>query len=47
MLLDFFYHLRERGLPVSIQEHLTLLDALCKGIMPPTLTTSIISPDWY
>lgn len=37
MLLDFFYHLRERGLPVSIQEHLTLLDALCKGIMPPTL----------
>lgn len=37
MLLDFFYHLRSRGLPVSIQEHLTLLDALRRGIMPPTL----------
>lgn len=46
MLLDFFYHLRERGLPVSIQEHLTLLDALCKGIMPPRWTIFTICPDW-
>ena len=28
MLLDFFYALREAGLPVSLKEHLTLLEAL-------------------
>lgn len=28
MLLDFFYALREAGLPVSLKEHLTLLQAL-------------------
>ncbi len=31
MFIDFFYHLRERGLPVSITEFLTLLEALQKG----------------
>ena len=28
MLLDFFYALRDAGLPVSLKEHLTLLQAL-------------------
>ncbi len=28
MLIDFFYQLRQGGLPVSLTEHLTLLDAL-------------------
>ena len=37
MLTDFFYHLRAHKLPVSVQEYLTLLEALQKSIMPPTL----------
>ncbi|HEY9278965.1 MAG TPA: VWA domain-containing protein [Eoetvoesiella sp.] len=37
MLTDFFYHLRAHKLPVSVQEYLTLLDALHTGLMPPTL----------
>lgn len=37
MLLDFFYHLREHRLPVSVNEYLTLLRALQSNIMPPTL----------
>ncbi len=37
MLLDFFYHLRARNLPVSVQEHLALLDALRQGLMPLSL----------
>lgn len=31
MFVDFFYHMRERGLPVSITEWLTLISALSKG----------------
>ncbi|NYT58782.1 VWA domain-containing protein [Alcaligenaceae bacterium] len=37
MLTDFFYHLRARKLPVSVQEYLTLLNVLQARIMPPTV----------
>lgn len=37
MLIDFFYHLRQHKLPVSIPEYLTLLDALRANVMPPSL----------
>ncbi|MCC2594997.1 hypothetical protein LKR43_01450 [Pusillimonas sp. MFBS29] len=37
MLTDFFYHLRARKLPVSVQEYLTLLKLLQARIMPPTV----------
>src|SRR3546814_15797710 len=37
MLIDFFYHLRARKLPVSVQEYLTLLQALKNGLMAPTI----------
>lgn len=37
MLIDFFYHLRNHKIPVSIKEFLTLLDALRQPIMAPTL----------
>jgi uncharacterized protein with von Willebrand factor type A (vWA) domain len=38
MLIDFFYHLRAHKLPVSIQEYLTLLEAMqAKGIASATL----------
>jgi len=37
MLTDFFYHLRAHRLPVSVQEYLTLLEALQSGVMPPSL----------
>ncbi|TAM90417.1 MAG: VWA domain-containing protein [Candidimonas sp.] len=37
MLTSFFYHLRANKLPVSVQEYLTLLDALRCRLMPPTL----------
>lgn len=33
MLLDFFYHLKSNKLPVSIREHLTLLEALDKEVI--------------
>ncbi|MFD2520457.1 vWA domain-containing protein [Emticicia soli] len=33
MLLDFFYHLKSNRLPVSIREHLTLLEALDKEVI--------------
>lgn len=33
MLLDFFYHLKSNKLPVSLREHLTLLEALVKEII--------------
>jgi uncharacterized protein with von Willebrand factor type A (vWA) domain len=32
MFLDFFYKLREARLPVSVQEYLTLIEALDKGV---------------
>ncbi|QII84100.1 VWA domain-containing protein [Bordetella hinzii] len=37
MLTDFFYHLRAHRLPVSVNEYLTLLEALRAQVMPPTL----------
>lgn len=37
MLIDFFYLLRARGLPVGTTEYLTLLDALSKGLMQQSL----------
>ncbi|MDS1140812.1 hypothetical protein RE432_10225 [Pusillimonas sp. SM2304] len=37
MLTDFFYHLRARKLPVSVQEYLTLLSVLQARVMPPTV----------
>lgn len=37
MLTDFFLHLRSRGLPVSLQELLTLLDALQEQVIEPSL----------
>ncbi len=35
MLINFFYHLRASRLPVSINELLTLLAALKKGVIRP------------
>ncbi len=37
MLLDFFYHLRERGLSPSTREFLTLLEALKAGVIGPSV----------
>ena len=37
MLIDFFYHLRAHKLPVSVNEYLTLVNALRQDLMPPTL----------
>jgi uncharacterized protein with von Willebrand factor type A (vWA) domain len=37
MLIDFFYHLRAARLPVSIKELLTLLEALQKDVVRPSL----------
>src|SRR5690606_4845998 len=37
MLLDFFYHLRRSGIPVSVQEYLTLLETLRAGVMLPSV----------
>ena len=37
MLADFFYHLRHHKLSVSVQEYLTLLEALSTPLMPPSL----------
>ena len=35
MLIDFFYTLRAAGLPVSVKELLTLLEALKIGLIGP------------
>ncbi len=37
MLIDFFYHLRAHQLPVSVQEYLTLLEALKKTTIGPSI----------
>jgi len=37
VLLDFFYHLRRSGLPVSVQEYLTLLETLRTDVMQPSV----------
>ena len=38
MFVDFFYHLRKRGIPVSPTEFLTLLEALEEGLAASSLT---------
>lgn len=38
MFIDFFYHLRDRGLPIGVTEFLTLLEALSKGLARESLT---------
>ncbi len=38
MFIDFFYHLRDRGLPLGVTEFLTLLDALSEGLARESLT---------
>jgi uncharacterized protein with von Willebrand factor type A (vWA) domain len=38
MLTGFFFHLRDTGLKVSIQEFLALLDALAMGVLGPRAT---------
>lgn len=37
MLIDFFYHLRQARLPVSIKEFLTLLEGLQKQVVAPSI----------
>ena len=37
MLIDFFYTLRAAKLPVSVKEYLTLLEALKKGVIGPSV----------
>jgi len=37
MLIDFFYALRDAGVPVTIREFLTLLEALQRGVTGPSL----------
>ena len=37
MLIDFFLHLRQAKLPVSIKEYLTLIEALQKGVIGPSV----------
>ena len=39
MLIDFFYTLRAAKLPVSVKEYLTLLEALDKGVVGPSVAT--------
>lgn len=45
MLIDFFYALRAADLPVSVTEHLTLLQALQKGVLGPAAPHSSDSSD--
>ena len=37
MLLDFFYHLRQRGLKPGTREFLTLLEALKADVISPSI----------
>ena len=37
MLIDFFYHLRDKRVPVSVTEFLTLLEGLRAGVCPPSI----------
>ena len=39
MLIDFFYTLRAAKLPVSVKEYMTLLEALEKGVVGPSVAT--------
>ena len=38
MFIEFFYQLRDRGLPLGVTEFLTLLEALSKGLARESLT---------
>ncbi|MFB6347558.1 MAG: VWA domain-containing protein [bacterium] len=38
MFIEFFYHLRDRGLPLGVTEFITLLDALSEGLARGSLT---------
>ena len=38
MFINFFYILRHYGVPVSITEWMTLMEALSRGLFPPSLT---------
>jgi len=38
VFIDFFYHLRDRGLPLGVTEFITLLDALADGLARESLT---------
>jgi hypothetical protein len=44
MLLDFFYSLRQAKLPVSVTEYLSLLGALQKGVIGPSLQVGVDQP---
>ena len=37
MLIDFFLHLRKAKLPVSINEHLLLLEAMAARVIEPSI----------
>ncbi|MCK9510697.1 MAG: VWA domain-containing protein [Pigmentiphaga sp.] len=37
MLIDFFTHLRDHQVPVTVREYLTLLEALQRNVIPPSL----------
>ena len=37
MLIDFFLHLRQAKLPVSIKEYLTLVEAIGKNVIGPSV----------
>lgn len=37
MLADFFTHVRAHQVPASIREYLTLLEALHKQVIPPSI----------
>jgi len=37
MLIDFFTHLRDHQVPVTVREYLTLLEALQRQVIPPSL----------
>ncbi|HBP31191.1 MAG: vWA domain-containing protein [Advenella sp.] len=37
MFIDFFYHLKNHKIPVSVKEYLTLLEVLRERVMPPSL----------
>ena len=37
MLIDFFFTLRAAKLPVSVKEYLTLLEAMHKGVIGPSI----------
>ena len=47
MLIDFFYTLRAAKLPVSVKEHLTLLEALQAHVVGPGAEDACSLDDFY